>query len=122
MKNRRVVCRLWGHRQRGGVVYRNEDLTGALKRGELAEVGKIAVGARQLRQLVDLMPGDHCLVKCNGSLEVESLNAIWRKNGESRKCHFEKPRRGPTASFRVFTGAWKPKVVNTTVVVKTQKF
>ena len=122
MSNKRVICKLWGHRQRGGVVYKNADLTEALKKGELVEVGKITVGTRQLRELVRLMPYEHCIVRSNGCLEIESLKSVWRGKPPDVKCHFEKPRRGSCASFKIVNGAWKPKFAGTTVVVKAQKF
>ena len=122
MKIKRVVCRLWAHRQRGGYVFRKDELTNALKQGELVEVGKISVGTRELRELVKLMPYEFCMVKSNGSLEIEAITAVWRGKAPDVKSHFEKPRRGPNASFKLNDGAWKPKTVNTTVVVKAQKY
>lgn len=122
MKAKRVICRLWGHRQRGGYVYRRDELTNALKQGELVEVGKIQVGTRELRELVKLMPYEFCMVKSNGALEIEAITSVWRGQPPNCKNHFEKPRRGPNAAFKLLDGAWKPKTVNTTVVVKAQKY
>jgi hypothetical protein len=120
--NKRIIVRLWGHRQRGGFVYRNCDLANALKKGEAVEVGKIIVGSKQLRELVRLMPYEHCLVRSNGSLEIESLKSVWRGKPPAVKCHFEKPRRGLYTMFKIFNGAWKPKDMTVDlVVIKPEK-
>ena len=124
MKTKRVICKLWGHRLHGGYVFRRDELTDALRKGDAFDFKGIQVGSRQLKELIHLLPQDFCLLRANGGMEVETVDERWRKDGDSRKCHFVKPSHD-YAMFKVFKGAWMPKSPKTpvvTVVLQAQKY
>lgn len=120
---KRIIVKLWAHRQHGGYVIKRDDLTDALKQGDAAEFGEVRVGARQLKDLVKLLPQDFCFVKSNGSLELETVEERWRKQPgqNTRKCQFIRPPH-EYASFKLFKNAWLPKQPAVTVVIRTQKY
>lgn len=123
-KDKRIVRRPWGRRLRGGWIIQPEDILQALKDGEIAEMGKLQVGAQQLRKLITLMkfPEQELLIKTNGCLEVHNIQRfITRRNGHLWTS-FRKPRL--QHSFRVSDKAWLPETTKpkTTVIIRPRKF
>ncbi|KKM00328.1 hypothetical protein LCGC14_1805540 [marine sediment metagenome] len=123
-KDKRVIRRPWACRRKGGWIIQPDDLLQALKDGEIAEFGKIHVGAKQLAQLIKLMcfPDEEFLVSSNGQLDIATIRRVIITKGGKKRTAFRKPRL--EHSFRVSDKAWlpasgKPK---TTVVIKPRKF
>ena len=123
MKNR-IVRRPWGRRKNGGWIIQPTELLEALKGGEIAEFGKLQVGAKQLSRLITLMqfPNEEFLVTSKGQLEVETIKRIMGKKNGHPYTNFRKPRL--QHSFRVSDRAWvpnssKPKTI---LVIKPRKF
>ncbi len=123
-KDKRVIQRPWACRRKGGWIIQPDDFLLALKEGEIVEIGKLHVGAKQLSQLIKLMqfPDEEFLVSSNGSLEVETMKRVIVTKGGKRRTAFRKPRL--EHSIRVSNGAWMPKSKRpmTTVVIKPRIF
>ena len=120
---KRVVRRPWGRKQKGGWIIQPSELLQALKDGDTAEFGKIQVGAKQLRQLLDCMsyPDEEFLVTNNGHLEVSNIKRILVTRNGQRRTAFRKPKLHH--SFRVSNNAWLTgKKVTTTLVIRPRKF
>ena len=117
-KVKRKERRLWGRRLKGGWVIQPDELLKALKDGEVAEFGKLRVGAKQLGKLIALMrfTNQELLITTNGWLEVENIARVLT-NGHTE---FRKPRL--RHSFRVDDGVWLPKGATRVVVLKPRKF
>lgn len=116
--------RPWACRRKGGWIIQPADLLAALKDGDIAEIGKLHVGARQLTKLIALMrfPDEEFLVSSNGQLDIATIKrVIITKDGKKRTA-FRKPKL--EHSFRVSDKAWLPVRKNpmTTVVIKPRKF
>lgn len=123
-KDKRILRRPWGRRLKGGWVIQPEELLTALKGGDIAEFGKLRVGAKQLTELVRLMrfPDQELLIRSNGLLEVENIQRYIARKPTSVRTHFRKPKL--SHSFRVDNNAWigksaKPVV---TVIIRPRKF
>ena len=123
-KDKRIVRRPWGRRKNGGWIIQPEDFLQALRDGEIAEIGNLHVGAKQLSKLIALMrfPDQELLITYNGRLEVETIKRVIVTRDGKRRTNFRKPKL--EHSFRVSNNAWlsknnKPK---TTVVIKPRKF
>ena len=123
-KGKRVIRRPWACKRKGGWIIQPNDLLQALKDGEIAEFGKIHVGAKQLSQLIKLMqfPDEEFLVSSNGRLDIETMKRVIVKKDGKRRTAFRKPRL--EHSFRVSNDAWIPKAKRpmTTVVIKPRIF
>ena len=124
MKDKRILRRPWGRKHKGGWIIQPESLLEALKGGDVAEFGKLQVGAKQLGELVKLMrfPDQELLVRSNGLLEVENIQRYIARKPTSVRTEFRKPRL--SHSFRVDNKAWigeskKPVI---TVIIKPKKF
>ncbi|GAH01802.1 unnamed protein product, partial [marine sediment metagenome] len=119
-----IICRPWGRRKNGGWIIQPDELLQALKGGEIAEVGNLHVGAKQLHKLITLMrfPDEEILITSNGQLEVETIKRVIAQRDGKRRTNFRKPRL--EHSFRVSNNAWLPKTSKpqTTVVIKPRKF
>lgn len=116
---KRIIERPWGRKKgRDGWIIQPDELLKALKTGEIAEFGKLQVGAKQLSELVKLMrfPDQELLITNNGRLEVENIARVLVK----KRTEFRKPRL--VYSFRVDDKAWLPKKATVTVVIKPRKF
>jgi len=125
VKDKRIVRRPWGRRLKGGWVIQPDSLLEALKAGEVAEFGKLHVGAKQLAKLIALMrfPDQELLVRSNGLLEVENISRIILESKEGyRRTEFRKPRL--SHSFRVDNNAWIGKSARpvVTVIIRPRKF
>ena len=122
LKVKRIVRRPWGRKRKGGWIIQPEELVEALKGGEVAEIGKLQVGAKQLSELIKLMqfPDEEFLVTSNGHLEVETIRRVLAKKDGHVITNFRKARL--THSFRVDSGAWLPKKHLVTLVIKPRKF
>ena len=90
---KRIVQRPWGRRHRKGWVILKEELLKALKDGDAIQVGEVTVGAKQLRQLVNLIPCYDALIRSNGCLEVETIERVIVRKPDSVKTSFRKPAR-----------------------------
>lgn len=124
IKDKRIIRRPWACKRKGGWIIQPDDFLLALKEGEIVEIGKLHVGAKQLSQLIKLMrfPDEEFLVSSNGSLDIETMKrVIVTKDGKKRTA-FRKPRLAH--SIRVSDRAWLPKANRplTTVVIKPRKF
>lgn len=73
---------------RRGKVYWRESLMEALRKGDIAEFGKLHVGAEQLRRLLRLMPGSHIMVHVNGRLEMENAGQKFVGHGDEATSVF----------------------------------
>ena len=123
MKLKRKLQRPWGTRRNGGWVIQVEELIKNLKDGDVAEFGKLQVGARQLRQLIGFLrfPDEELLIKSNGQLEVQNIKRIFVKNPDgTRRCNFRKPKLAH--SFRLEPNAWVPDKAKVVLVIKPRKF
>lgn len=119
---KRIIRRPWGRKKDGGWVIQPNELLTALKDGDIAEIGKLQVGAKQLSRLIQLMqfPDQELLVSANGQLEVQNIKrVIVQKNGH-RTTTFRKPRL--RHSFRINPESWLPTKVKVTLVIKPRKF
>ena len=123
-KDKRVIRRPWGRKQNGGWIIQPNELLQALKGGEIAEFGKLHVGAKQLGKLIALMkfPDEEFLVSSNGRLDIETMKRVIVTKDGKRRTAFRKPRL--EHSIRVSNGAWMPesKKPMTTVVIKPRVF
>ena len=123
-KDKRIVRRPWGRMKSGGWIIQPDELLQALKDGEIAEMGKIHVGARQLGKLIALLrfPDQELYVSTNGHLEMRNIERYIARKPTSVRTEFRKARL--EHSFRVDDGAWLPKMSRpmTTVVIKPRKF
>ncbi len=123
-KDKRVIRRPWVCRRKGGWIIQPDDLLAALKEGEIVEIGKLHVGARQLAKLIALLrfPDEEFLVSSNGQLDIATIKRVIVTKGGKRRTAFRKPRL--EHSFRVSDKAWLPKTSKpqTTVVIKPRKF
>ncbi|KKN34578.1 hypothetical protein LCGC14_0792180 [marine sediment metagenome] len=123
-KDKRIIRRPWACRRKGGWIIQPDDLLAALKDGEIAEIGNLRVGARQLAKLIVLMrfPDEEFLVSSNGQLDIATIKRIIITKGGKRRTAFRKPRLAH--SFRVSDKAWiqKTNKPQTTVVIKPRKF
>lgn len=116
---KRKIERPWGRKRgRYGWIIQPTDLCNALKQGQIAEFGKIRVGARQLTELIKLMvfPDQELLITNNGRLEVQNIARVLVKN----RTEFRKPRL--VHSFRLDDKAWLPNKAAVAVVIKPRKF
>ena len=124
MKDKRIVRRPWGRRLKDGWVIQPDSLLEALKGGEVAEFGKLHVGAKQLAKLIALMrfPDQELLIRSNGLLEVENISRIIKESKGQRRTAFRKPRL--SHSFRVDDNAWIGKSARpvVTVIIRPRKF
>ena len=122
MANKRIVRRPWGRRRNGGWIIQPEELLQALKDGEIAEFGKLHVGAKQLSKLIALMrfPNQELLITANGQLEVKNIERYIARKPTSVCTNFKKARL--EHSFRLGDKAWLPVKATTTVVIKPRKF
>jgi len=124
VKDKRVIWRPWGRRKNGGWIIQPDELLQALKGGEIAEIGKLHVGAKQLAKLIMLMrfPDEEILITSNGQLEVQTIKRVIVQRDGKRRTNFRKPRL--EHSFRVSNNAWlnKTSKPQTTVVIKPRKF
>ena len=119
---KRKIERPYGHRHNGGVVFLKSSLADALKKGDIVEFGGITVGTRQLRQLINLLPYEDCLVRANGRLEVETVERVFRKGADGhRRCSFRKPRHYHQW-FAINNEAWVPRKAQTVVILRPRKF
>lgn len=122
-REKRIVQRPHGRRKSGGWIFQTESLLQALKEGDVAEFGKLRVGARTLRELIRLMtfPDYEVLVTTNGHLECQNMVRVLKRqpNGLNR-TEFRKPRR--THSFRVSDKAWLPNQPKRIIVIKPKKY
>ncbi len=122
-KEKRIVLRPYGRRQNGGWVIQTESLLKALKEGDVAEFGKLRVGANRLRELIRLMtfPDYEVLVKVDGHIECQNMERVFnRQTNGIRRCSFRKPRLAH--SFRVTNGAWLPAQPKLILVIKPKKY
>jgi len=121
-KVKRIVERPWGRRLKGGWVIQPDELLKALKGGDVAEFGKLHVGAKQLGKLIALMcfPDQELLIRSNGLLEVENIERYIARKPTSVRTEFRKPRL--SHSFRVDDKAWLPEGATKVVVLKPRKF
>ena len=123
-KSKRIVRRPWGRRKKGGWIIQPQEFLSALKDGEIAEIGNLQVGAKQLSKLIALLefPEQEFLITTNGRLEVQNIRRILVTRGGTRRTEFRKPRR--EHSFRVESGSWIPNTTRPqiTVVIKPRKF
>ncbi len=123
-KDKRIIRRPWACRCKGGWIIQPDDLLQALKDGEIAEIGKLHVGAKQLTQLIKLMrfPDEEFLVSSNGQLDIETMKRVIVTKAGKKRTAFRKPRLAH--SFRVSDKAWLPvgKKPQTTVVIRPKKF
>lgn len=123
-KDKRIVRRPWGRRKNGGWIIQPDELLQALKDGEIAEIGKLHVGAKQFGKLIALMrfPDEEILVTSNGQLEVQTIKRVIVSRDGKRRTNFRKPKL--EHSFRVSNNAWLKKTSKpqTTVVIKPRKF
>ena len=116
---KRIIERPWGRKRgRDGWIIQPTELRNALKQGDIAEIGKLQVGAKQLSELIKLMcfPDQELLIRDNGRLEVENIARVLVKG----RTEFRKPRL--VHSFRLDDKAWLPKKATVTVVIKPRKF
>lgn len=124
MQNKRIIRRPWGRKHKGGWIIQPDHLLEALKAGQIAEFGKISVGARQLGDLVRLMrfPDQELLIRINGRLEVENISRFISEKSGHRRTEFRKPKL--SHSFRVDNNAWIPKSSKPaiTVIIRPRKF
>lgn len=122
MKVKRIVRRPWGRKRNGGWIIQPDELLTALKAGEIAEFGKLHVGARQLAELIKLMrfPGQELHISSNGWLEVRNIERYLARKPMSVRTEFRKAKL--EHSFRVDDGAWVPKKAAITVVIKPREF
>ena len=122
MKEKRIVRRPWGRRKNGGWIIQPDELLKALKDGEIAEFGKLHVGAKQLSKLIVLIrfPDQELFISSNGRLEVRNVERYIARKPTSVRTEFRKARL--EHSFRVDDGAWVSKKATTTVVIKPRKF
>jgi len=121
-QDKRIVRRPWGRRKNGGWIIQPDELLKALKDGEIAEFGKLHVGAKQLADLVRLMrfPDQELLVSSNGLLEVRNIARVLVKRPQGIRTEFRKPKL--EHSFRLANKAWLPEKATITVVIKPRKF
>ena len=124
MKDKRVIRRPWGRKKGKGFVIQVNDLRDALKGGQVAEFGKISVGAKQLDELIKLMAfsDEEILVNCNGVLEVSNIKRVRIYKNGAYMTSFRSPKLAH--SFRLNDQAWgnKPKSPVITLVIKPRKF
>lgn len=119
---KRTLQRPYGRKKNGGWVILNDALLKALKAGDTVEIGKITVGARQLSQIIRLMPHEDSLIRSNGKLEIEAVDRVNRRDSEGHfTAYFHKPKHN-TCYVSVVNGAWLPKEPNTVVVLKPRKY
>jgi len=125
VKDKRILRRPWGRRLMGGWIIRPESLLEALKGGDVAEFGKLQVGAKQLSKLIALMqfPDQELLVRSNGNLEVENVSRVYLERGVGY-CRTAYRKARLSHSFRVSDQAWisetaKPAV---TLIIKPKKY
>ena len=118
---KRSVRRPWGRKHKGGWVILKEEFLKALKDASVAEIGEISVGAKQLRQIINLIPTEDCLlIKTNGRLEVETIDRVIRGDNGKRRTEFRKARM--EHSFRLDNKAWMPEKPMLTVVIRPKKY
>jgi len=125
LKAKRILRRPWGRRLKGGWIIRPESLLEALKGGDVAEFGKLQVGAKQLSKLITLMqfPDQELLVRNNGNLEIENISRVYVERGVGYcKTKYRKARL--SHSFRVSDKAWLPESAKPaiTVIIKPKKY
>ena len=118
---KRIVQRPWGRRHRQGWIILKDELAKALKDGDAIQVGEVTVGARQLRQLVNLVPCRDVLIRSNGKLEVETIQRVIVRKPTSVKTSFRKPAHNWNY-FSIFDKAWVPTVIKTLVVLQPKKY
>lgn len=114
--------RPWGRRKNGGWIIQPDELLKALKDGQVAEIGKLQVGAKQLAELIRAMrfSDEELLISSNGQLELQNIRrVIIQKNGKTR-TNFRKPK--CAHMIRLEPKAWLPKNATTTVVIKPRKY
>ncbi len=122
------VERPFGRRTRGGWVFSNKALLDALKKGQAVQIGKVMVGAKQLSDLIRLLPYEDTFIKANGRLEFETVERVFREDSAGvRKCGYRKPRHYHQY-FAINRGAWLPQEYDpkrqdmTLVVIKPKKY
>jgi len=121
VKVKRKIVRPWARRYKGGWVILKDEFQKALKDAGVAEIGEIQVGAKQLREIIKLIPTDDCLlIKSNGHLEVETIDRIIRGDNGQRRTEYRKPKL--QNSFRIDNKAWLPKIPTLTVVIRPKKY
>lgn len=119
---KRTIQRPFAKKRLGGFIILNSELLKVLKDADAVEVGKITVGAKQLRELVRLVPSTDVLVKSNGNLEMETIDRVTIRTSEGHLTNsFRKPKHY-FSSFTIHNKAWLPENVKTTVVLKPRKY
>ena len=88
---KRIIERPLAFKRSGGYVITREALLALLKNGQVLQYGKVSVGARELRQLVNLMPYTDCMVKVGERLEIETVDRKQVKAGDSYRTAYVKP-------------------------------
>jgi len=123
-RDKRIVRRPWGRRKNGGWIIQPDELLQALKEGDIAEIGKLHVGAKQLAKLIVLMrfPDQELHISSNGQLEVRNMERYIARKPTSVRTEFRKPKL--EHSFRVSNNAWLTKTSKpqTTVIIRPRKF
>jgi len=128
-KSLKRIGRPWARRHKGGWIITKGDLSDVLKNADAVEMGGITVGAKNLLQLVKLLPSEDCLVRSNGvrsngRMEVETIEMVRGEKDGHAIMNYRKPPHNFTA-FRLHDGAWLPKVrkpESVVVVIRPRKF
>lgn len=123
-KSLKRISRPWARRHKGGWIITKGDLSDVLKNADAVEMGDITVGAKNLLQLVKLLPSEDCFVRANGRMEIETIEMVRGEKDGHAIMNYRKPRHNFTA-FRLHDGAWLPKVKKpeaVLVVIRPNKF
>ncbi len=118
---KRIIARPWGRKHRQGWIVWKDELVKFLKDGDAVQLGEITVGAKQLRQLVNLLPCDDAFIRSNGKLEIETIERYMVKGRDgNRKTAFRKPCQ--SQFFSILNNAWMPANVGRLVVLRPKKY
>lgn len=124
IKVKESVERPFAFKRLGGLVISRKSLIKAIKEGDMVKLGKITVGAGELRQLLNAMNCDDCLVKSNGHLEIETIGRRLVRTGErtssgSYVCRtgFTRPKKN-WACFKINPNAWVTNNLKNLVVLR----
>lgn len=118
---KKTIERIWAHRRGDGWVIQRTQLLDALKKGNVLEFGGIMVGTKELRQLLVLMPGEDCLIRANGRLEIENVERVIRTRNGKRRTAFTRPRHAHHW-FGLVKNAWMPAGTPRLVAIRPRKY
>lgn len=114
---KRIIKHPVAFRRVGGQVYWTKELLEALKAGDAVQIGEIVVGTKELMAIIRNMAWRDVFVRSNGKLDIETVQLVYKGEGEKRKGSYQKPRNN-YCRISLLNRAWVPPAVSNLVVLR----